>query len=261
MKILILQSSGRTNGNTARVVSLVQESLRDTASRRLEDLQVEVVHLARRALEPCRGCRSCFDRGEQTCPSRDDLLSLKARMQEADGLVLAGPVYVNDVNGTMKTWIDRLAHVCHRPEFAGKTALLVATTADTPARHALRTMQVALWTWGYRIAGSAWFKTGALMTAEEVCARHGERIRRCAGKLHEEIRTRRFLKPSFLSLMIFRIQQEGWRRTDPASIDHGYWKDRGWLDRRRTFFFDHRTSPLITGAARLVGSIAAAAFL
>jgi multimeric flavodoxin WrbA len=262
MKILILQSSGRTTGNTARVVSLVEESLREAASRRSENLQVEVVHLARLALESCRGCRSCFDRGEQTCPLKDDLLSIKARMQEADGLVLAGPVYVNDVNGTMKTWIDRLAHVCHRPEFAGKTALLLATTAETSARHALRTMQVPLWTWGYRIASSAWFKAGALMTAEEVRARHGERIRRCAGKLHEEIRTRRFLKPSFLSLMVFRIQQEGWSRADSASIDHAYWNGQGWLDRRRcTFYFDHRTNPVTTGAARLVGSIAAKAFL
>jgi hypothetical protein len=182
-------------------------------------------------------------------------------MRAADSLVLAGPVYVNDVNGIVKNWIDRLAHVCHRPEFAGKTSMLLATTGATSARHTLRTMQVALWTWGYRIACKAWFATGATMSAEELRERYLKGIARVAQRFLQDIRRHGAERPSFLSLMVFRIQQAGWGKAAPGSIDFSYWKDRGWLDVRRcTWFLPHRASPIVVAAARLVGSVAAAVF-
>jgi len=259
MRILILQSSARLEGNTARVVRMAEADLRTEAGNAGIALETETLDLAQLDIHPCKGCRSCFDRGESTCPVNDELLSVKEKMKAADGLILAGPVSVNDVNGIMKNWIDRLAHVCHRPEFAGKTAMLLATTGSTPARHALRTMQVALWTWGYRIAGQVWFATGATMPAGEMQQRHAEGIGRAARKLIQDIRDRRAAKPSFLSLLVFRIQQVGWRKAKPGSIDFAYWNDRGWLDTRRcSYFFPHNSNPLKVAAARLVGSIAAA---
>jgi len=262
VRILILQSSGRVDGNTARIVAIAEEALRVEAEQAGEPLDRETIHLARLELRPCLGCRSCFSRGEETCPQKDEVLALKSKMRAADGLVLAGPVYVNDVNGILKNWIDRLAHVCHRPEFAGKTALVLATTGGTPARHTLRTMQVALWTWGFRIAASEWFRTGATMSMEEIRRRHVEKVARVSRKMFDEIRGNRFTRPSFLSLMIFRIQQAGWRKAAPDSIDYAYWRDRGWLDTRKsTFFFPHRANPIKTVLARLVGAAAAAVTL
>ena len=259
MKILILQSSGRTSGNTAQVAEIAEEELRSEAARTGESLELMTIHLAKYELHACTGCRSCFDRGEKTCPYGDDLLAIKAKMGEADGLVLAGPVYVNDVNGIMKNWIDRLAHVCHRPEFAGKVVLLLATTGATSAKHALRSMQVPLWTWGYRIAGCSWFKTGATMSMEEIRRRHTEKIRRASQRLFEEIRGRKFMRPSFISLMVFRIQQAGWSKARTDSIDYAYWRDHGWLDTRKsTFFFPHRANPITTRLARLIGAAVAA---
>jgi multimeric flavodoxin WrbA len=261
VKILLLQSSGRVGGNTSRMVRIAEEALHAEARSSGVSLDTEVLDLARLDIGTCRGCRSCFDRGEGTCPLSDELLSVKEKMRAADGLVLAGPVYVDDVNSIMKNWIDRLAHVCHRPEFAGKTAMLLATTGATSARHTLRTMRVALWTWGYRVACKAWFATGANMPAEDLRVRHSERIRRVAQRLFKDILRRGADKPSFLSLMVFRIQQAGWGKAAPGSIDFSYWKDRGWLDIRRcSWFLPHRASPIKVAAARLVGSVAAAVF-
>jgi multimeric flavodoxin WrbA len=259
MKALFLQSSGRAGGNTGRVVSRAESALRTEARSAGISLETEVLDLAHRDIRTCRGCRSCFDQGEGTCPLEDELLPIKEKMKEADILVLAGPVYVNDVNGIMKNWIDRLAHVCHRPEFAGRTAMLLATTGATSARHTLRTMQVALWTWGYRIACSAWFATGANMSPDVVRERHAEKIERVAKRLVRDIRRGGARKPSFLSLMIFRIQQAGWRKASPGSIDYAYWNGKGWLDERRcSWFLPHRASPITVAAARLAGSVAAA---
>jgi multimeric flavodoxin WrbA len=260
MKALVVQGSGRSRGNTARLDTLLEASLAAEAAAAGVALQVERITLADADVRLCRGCRSCFDKGESTCPLRDDdVLSMKAKMQDADLLVLSGPVYVNDVSGAMKNWIDRLAFLCHRPAFAGKTAFLLATTGSTPARHALRTMQVALWTWGYRVAASATFAAGASTGDAELRSRYEGQLRRIAARLVREVRLRRSLRPGFLSLMVFRIQQSGWRKAAPDSLDHAYWEGKGWLDTRRcTYFFPHKTNPLTTAGARLIGSLVGA---
>ena len=258
MNVLVLQSSGRVNGNSAHVAQCAMEALTAEALRAGVALGVETINLARVTLNPCAGCRSCFDRGEDSCPHKDDLLEIKNKMAVADCLVLASPVYINDVNGIMKTWMDRLAHVCHRPQFAGKAALLLATTGSTSGKHTLRSMQVPLWTWGYRVSASACFSTGASSSLDDIRRRHGVRIGAAARRLFRDVHEQRPLKPSFVSLLVFRIQQAGWGKTSPGSLDHAFWRDRGWLDLRRcTFFFPHRASPITTRAARIIGAVAA----
>jgi multimeric flavodoxin WrbA len=74
--------------------------------------------------------------------------AIKAKKDAADGLLLASPVYVDDVSGLTKTWMDRLAYRCHRPGFGRKCAYPVATVGGRPTRHTLRTMNAALLTWG-----------------------------------------------------------------------------------------------------------------
>jgi multimeric flavodoxin WrbA len=79
------------------------------------------------------------------------MLAIQAKMDAADGLLLASPVYVDDVSGLTKTWMDRLAYLCHRPGFGGKCAYPVATVGGSPTCHTLRTMNAALLTWGATI--------------------------------------------------------------------------------------------------------------
>ena len=116
MKILTCVGSYRKNGNTARVVGLIEEQLQKVAAHNNEALEIETVYLGHHDIGICRGCRVCFDKGEEQCPLSDDLLAIKSKIKESDGIIIASPVYVNDVNGIVKNWIDRLAHVCHRPD-------------------------------------------------------------------------------------------------------------------------------------------------
>jgi multimeric flavodoxin WrbA len=257
MRILACVGSYRKNGNTAQVVGVIKEHLHTVAARNNEPLDIETVYLGHQDIRPCRGCRVCFDKGEEKCPLRDDLLAIKAKMKEADGLVVASPVYVNDVNGIVKNWIDRLAHVSHRPEFAGKCVYLVATVGDGPTNHALRTLNTALRTWGFYIVGQAGFKTGALMKQDEIEARYREKTERIAQRLFHAIRERRFARPSFLSLMTFKIQQRYWQRNDQDSIDYQYWKQCGWTEPHREFYIQHKTNRLKVASARFAGAVIA----
>ncbi len=257
MNVVALVGSNRKKGNTAGVIHLVGERLGAEAARRGVPLTFEVIYLGEADIRPCRGCRVCFDRGEEKCPLKDDVLAIKARLHEADAIILASPVYVGDVSGVVKTWIDRMAHVCHRPEFAGKCVYLIATTGSSATRHTLRTMQGAWISWGAHLVGWAGFKLGARMAWDEIAARHGRQIDRAARRLFRAVHTGAGERPRFAALMVFRIQQISWSRAARDTVDYRYWRKQGWTDPRRTYFIPHQVGRVKVALARLVGGIMA----
>lgn len=237
MKLLFMQSSGRTGGNTARVMDLFEQSLQYLAREKALSLEIERVELARLSLSPCVGCRACFDRGEASCPLHDNLLSLYERMQRADGYVIASPIYVEDINGTLKTMIDRMAFLCHRPSLFGRSALLFTTSGIGSSRHALTTMNKAFGTWGIKTAVQAQFRLGALTARDEIAARYGKKIDRSARKYFDQLLQKPF-RPSLYSLIAFTVQQSMWSRSrvDHDTLDYRYWSKSGWLDRGRRYY-------------------------
>jgi multimeric flavodoxin WrbA len=258
MKVLALVGSYRRNGNTDQMIHLIQQHMESIAEGIGEPYEFEIIYLGHQQIQPCRGCRICFDRGEEKCPNKDDLLAVKAKMHEADGLLVASPVYVDDVSGITKNWIDRLAHACHRPEFAGKSAYLLATVGSSPTEHALRTLSLALSTWGIHIVGKAGWKSGALMNPEEMKAQFNERAEKIAQRFFKALHKKEYRRPSFFSLMMFRIQQIGWKKHGiPDTIDYQYWKSQGWFESRCQFYFEHRASPIKVALARLTGMLIA----
>jgi multimeric flavodoxin WrbA len=236
---------------------MIEGHMRAVAARHGEALRFETLYLAHMDIAPCRGCRVCFDRGEEHCPLKDDVPAIKARMDAADAVLLASPVYVNDVNGVVKNLIDRLAYACHRPAFAGKCAYLLATVASSPTSHTLRTMNIAARTWGFHIVGQQGYKMGALMSDEAMKRGYKEKTARTAERLFRTVAERDFLHPSFLSLMIFRIQQLSWQQETPGSLDYAYWEEQGWFDPDRTFYIEHRANPIRVTLARLSGTVLA----
>jgi multimeric flavodoxin WrbA len=257
MRILACVSSHRKNGNTAKVTNLIAEQLKRIARERGEALEIETINLARMDIQMCRGCRICFNKGENLCPLKDDFPAIKAKMQAADGVIVASPIYVDDVTGVMKNFIDRLAHVCHRPEFAGKYAYLVTTVGETRSGHALRTLDTAFRTWGYYIIGKANFITGAFMRRDDMEARYRGAIEQAAWQIFDAVHRQQFRNPPFLSLMVFKIQQVGWNQVDRGSLDYAYWSGKGWLDPEREYFIPHRAGRLKVAVARLAGSLLA----
>jgi len=257
MKIIAIIGSFRKKGNTARIVQMIAEQLTVTAASVGQAVEFESVYLGDAQLQFCRGCRVCFDKGEEKCPLKDDLFEIKGKIQAADGVIFASPVYVNDVSGIMKNWIDRMAHVCHRPEFMGKYAYLLATTGGSPTGHTIRTLGTAASSWGFHIVGQAGFKTGARMPQAEIEARYQGKARTIARDLSMAIRNNRSFWPGFVSLMTFRIQQWHYQKRDRDSLDYRYWDSQGWTNPQREFYIVHRANRFKVTCARLTGSILA----
>ena len=91
------------------------------------DIECEIVRMSDYRIEACRGCRVCFDKGEEHCPLKDDRDVLIEKMMASDGVVFASPNYSFHISAIMKTFLDRLGFAFHRPRFFGKTYTSIVT--------------------------------------------------------------------------------------------------------------------------------------
>lgn len=99
----------------ARVVAVIGSPRRGANSELLVEAAVaeieargvpcEVVRLAELSVTPCLGHDDCGTR--RSCPLKDDAEAVLAAMFAADGLILASPVYFQNVTAQLKALIDR----------------------------------------------------------------------------------------------------------------------------------------------------------
>ncbi len=256
MKILFICGNNRKNGNTDKILALLEESLPNSTGQSSQPPEIKRIRLGECRIETCSGCRACFDRGEQFCPHKDDVQATAARMKAADLLVFASPVYVSDVSGLMKNWIDRLAYFCHRPAFAGKPAYVIATSGSSPAGQTIKTLQDALLTWGFHLCGSACFLMGARMEKDEVEKRFASKIGKIARKIQRELRNAGSRRPSLIELVVFRIQRNSWKKSGQGTLDYQYWIEQGWLETGCDYFTHHKANFFARGLASLAAAAA-----
>lgn len=101
IKIVGIAGSPRRGGNTE---FLVKEALKAAAE---EGIETELITLAGKEIKPCDGCRQCRDKGID-CHIKDDLPPIFNKMLEADGIILATPVYIGSATAQVKALIDRV---------------------------------------------------------------------------------------------------------------------------------------------------------
>lgn len=102
MKIVAINGSPRKNGNTAQVLEAVR--------REVEAAGVEFqVFQPGPNVRPCMACYHCLDTGSLRCVRDDDGVNdIISACIQADGLLLASPVYHAGIAGGMKCVLDRL---------------------------------------------------------------------------------------------------------------------------------------------------------
>lgn len=237
-KITVIMGSPR-KGNTFRAC----EDLRGMLEKELP-VEFEYLWLKDANLLPCKGCLSCFTRGEETCPNRDDAPLIAQKMQGADAVVFATPVYGMNVSGLMKTFIDRFSYVFHRPRFFDKKAILLTTAGIMGNEDVLNYLDTVARIWGFEVAGCV-----GTMTAEPVpqyrIEKNRQAIARAAGEFAVALGHPERKSPGLRDVMIFRGQRAAFSQLEEVSpADYRYWMEKGWLDRRMRYFVDVPVNPL-----------------
>lgn len=98
--ILILAGSPRRHGNSAALCKAFARGALESGNR------VDTIVLQDRTIACCRACYYCKTH-DGACCLNDDMADILDRMQAADVLVLASPVYFYSVSAQMKAVIDR----------------------------------------------------------------------------------------------------------------------------------------------------------
>ena len=100
MKVLVLNGSPRENGNTEIALAEMRKIFD------AEGIEVETVQVGKEAVRGCTGCRFCWKNGK--CVFDDLVNEVADKLKDADGLVLASPVYYGSANSTLTALLDRL---------------------------------------------------------------------------------------------------------------------------------------------------------
>jgi len=133
-KVVAVIGSPRRRGNTATLV--------DTALEELERRGCDCARIVLSALRinACDGHEDCGER--ESCPHDDDMSGVLEQVYAADGLILATPIYYENVSGQMKTFMDRNAtRYYHEEWLTPKVAGLIAVAAESSADDTLGAMR------------------------------------------------------------------------------------------------------------------------
>lgn len=100
MKVLILNGSPRINGNTSLAISEMTRIFED------DGVETEVVMLGNKNIRGCIACKKCRVLGK--CVFDDIVNELALKFEQADGMIVASPVYYASANATLIACLDRL---------------------------------------------------------------------------------------------------------------------------------------------------------
>jgi len=103
MKIIVFNGSPKAeNGNTHSMVEIFLAGASDAGA------EVENIFLAHKNINHCTSCGSCAVNTPGKCVINDDMAELLEKFQSCDIAVFATPLYVDNVSGMMKVFMDRM---------------------------------------------------------------------------------------------------------------------------------------------------------
>lgn len=248
MRILGICGSPRQEGNTEHIIDLCKQVIYDTYKTK-DKIIYDIIFIYNSKISWCKGCRICFNVSENKCPYNDELLIIKKKMEEADIIIIGSPVYVEDISGGIKNWMDRMAFNCHRPFLNGKPVYVYTTSAAVASKHAIKSMKRAIISWGGNVINNDNFIMGQKMNWEVVEKTYGKIIEK---RMHSMIETYKRKSVSLYSLISFGIQKRYWKRKEHTA-DYNYWMKMNWFESDSIYyepvkvnFFKKKVSILIS---------------
>ncbi|MBI9104512.1 MAG: flavodoxin family protein [Spirochaetales bacterium] len=97
MRILVFNGSARKMGFTEKMLNFFLAKIEGT---------VDIIHAYDLKISPCKDCRYCWHK--RGCSEKDEMQEIYEKIDAADLIVFASPVYFHSITGPLKVLIDRL---------------------------------------------------------------------------------------------------------------------------------------------------------
>lgn len=166
MKVVAFSGSARKDGNTAALARRVLAGLDEAG------IETELVQLAGMKVRGCTACMKCAETKDGHCVGVRDFISQECipRALEADGLIVASPVYFADVTTETKALIDRLGYASRQGGnlLARKVGAAVVAVRRAGAIHAFDTINHLFLINEMVVVGSSYWNIGVGRSPGEV---------------------------------------------------------------------------------------------
>ncbi|GIM30407.1 flavin reductase [Clostridium polyendosporum] len=233
MKVTIIYGNNR-EGNTYNCVSVFKNQLRE-----YNNIDYAEYFVPRDMPYFCSGCMNCICNGEDKCPHYKTMKPIIDDIMTSDGVILASPVYVMNVSGSMKALLDHLAKMWmpHRPniEIFQKVGIAISTAAGAGIKEANKTLTNTFKFMGFK----RYYSLGCrAIDLENRDIKTQKRIEKSAKRFYKALLHRKELKPKLFTKMFFRIMCSMIKDYDDYgrfALDKKYWRENGWLDGKKPF--------------------------
>lgn len=212
MKNILLVNASNRKKNTYKLLSSIEAILKDNG------FKTELITLSDYKIDFCKGCECCVLKGG--CFIKDDCNKIIEKFKSCDGLIIGTPVYLNNMTGILKAFIDRTCSWFHRTEVSQKPTLLLANTQGSGLKSTLNSIEESLIQWGVCLCGTI--------------SRNGRSFKDPI----KEKELSKFIKlvksngegyvPSFKEVYTYNIQRTLAKNVFP--IDKTYWEKKDWIN-------------------------------
>lgn len=214
-----------------------------------KNMTYDYIFLKDYEIQDCRGCGLCFKKSEKLCPCRDDLDIIRKKLLEADGIIIATPVYAYQVPAPLKRIIDRMAFLFHRQELVGKPTLIVVASDGGGHKQVGKYMKMTISGWACNLIGTIsiispmYFENRkdnfALVYNEGYHKKTYLKIEKLTNKFKQAIESQVRKAPSYYDIFMFNCLRT---KTFTSRVDYDYWNDKNWLN--SYYFYDVKINPL-----------------
>lgn len=233
MKICVIHGSNR-KGNTDKTIELIKQTLDGQ-----EDMTYTDFFLPKDLPHFCTGCFVCLRTGAyagENCPHKEYTHPILKSMLEADGIILASPVYALAETAQIKSLLDHFAciYLNHRPneEMFDKIAFVISTAAGLGTGRVMSTISRNMLFWGVKrtvkCKVNMWAKDWIQMDSQRR-AKAEEAIRNQTLKFYKLTKNRRQLNTSISSKVLRYMFKRLINSYDDSEPDKIYWKNKGWI--------------------------------
>ena len=230
MKQVVAILGGKRDGNTHNLLKFLEKLLNQNA------VDLEIINLNEREIEDCRGCENCV-LGDG-CVVEDDMPNIMKVMEKKDGIIIASPVYNNNVSGKMKMFIDKTVKWAHSPILTSKPYIGLSTTSSSGLNMTLRYLTIVGVNWGAHPIGNIWASKRTINMKKNKAV-----LSKFIASINQDPKKHR---PTLNQIIKFQTKKVLAEAVFPNDL--AYWREKNWLD--MPYYYECKINPFY----RLMGS-------
>ncbi len=223
-KNLIIAGSQRKKGAGAKATDIFKSKFDSTL------YSFETIFLSDYEINSCKGCTVCFKKLE--CVIKDDVSSIVEKMKSSDAIIFVTPIFAMNIPGLLKTFIDRISYMLHKPALYDKHSYIIVTTDIGGVRPISMYLRYMMNAFGLYNAGYTGVIAKQIKTKEDYQNKISDTFTVEAEKFKNLLNRGKYYKPKFTQIIRFNLWKiSATLKKNLYPGDFQYWQEKGWLDK------------------------------